>query len=304
MEFRLLGPLEVVEGDRRLPLGGPKQRSLLAMLLLEVGTVVPTEQLIDELWGGSPPATVVKSIQIYVSRLRKQIGEKRLLTRPPGYVMDVADRLDLVHFEQLLSESRSADPERVTQLLREALAMWRGPPLADLAYEPFAQAPIARLQELRLTALEERIDADLLTGRHAEIAGELEALVKQHPLRERLRGQFMLALYRSERQAEALASYRSARVALIGELGIEPGRGLRELHQAILEQAPELEPAARTTPPAADAPSRTFVGRDSELAELDAGLADALAGRGRLFLLAGEPGIGKSRLAEELATRA
>jgi DNA-binding SARP family transcriptional activator len=211
--------------------------------------------------------------------------------------------LDVARFERLVAEAGGADPKRAAEKLREALALWRGPPLADLAYEPFAQAEIARLGELRLAALEQRIDAELATGRHAELAGELEALVNGHPLRERLRGQLMLCLYRSGRTAEALETYQAARRALVEELGIEPGRRLRELHQAILVQDPGLDGSA-VPEPAAETPRGAFVGREAELAELVAGLDDAFAGRGRLFLLVGEPGIGKSRLAEELIAHA
>src|SRR5690349_11386721 len=182
MEFRLLGPLEVVEDGRALALGGRKQRSLLAVLLLHANDVVSTELLVDEIWGASPPATVAKSVQVYVSRLRKELGDGRLATQVPGYRLRVEpSELDLLRFE--------------------ALALWRGPPLADLAYEPFAQAPVARLEDLRLAALEQRIEADLTCGEHAALTSELEALVAQQPLRERLRGQLMLALYRCGRQA-------------------------------------------------------------------------------------------------------
>jgi DNA-binding SARP family transcriptional activator/tetratricopeptide (TPR) repeat protein len=303
MDFRLLGPLEVAEHGHLLALGGAKQRALLAVLLLHANDVVPSERLIDELWGESPPATVAKSIQVYVSRLRKQLGEGRLVTRAPGYVLVVdASELDVARVERLVAEAAGVDPEAAARKLREALALWRGPPLADLAYEPFARAPIARLEELRLVALEQRIDAELASGRHAELVGELEALVGEHALRERLRGQLMLALCRSGRQAEALEAYRQARRALVEELGIEPGRRLRELHEAILQQDPRLDLAVAAEP--APAPRTVFVGRDRELAELVGGLEDAFAGRGRLFLLVGEPGIGKSRLAEELIAHA
>jgi DNA-binding SARP family transcriptional activator len=304
MEFRLLGPLEVAERGRSLPLGGRKQRSLLAVLLLHANDVVPVERLIDDVWGESPPATVGKSVQVYVSRLRKQLGDDRLVTRAPGYVMHVdPSDLDIARFEQLVADASGTDPASAAPMLREALALWRGPPLADLAYEPFAQAPAARLEELRLHALEQRIDAELATGRHAELVGELEGLVVEHPLRERLRAQLMLALYRCGRQADALDAYRDARAALTGELGIEPSRALRELQEAILRQDSGLDPA--TLPASAAEPARgTFVGRERELAELTAGLDDAFAGRGRLFLVAGQPGIGKSRLADELAAAA
>jgi DNA-binding SARP family transcriptional activator len=310
MEFRLLGPLEVVEDGRVLHLGGPKRRALLALLLLHAGRVVSTERVIDDLWGESPPATVAKTLQTHVSRLRKDLGAHRLITRSPGYAVQVEpSELDLARFERLVSEARQSAPGEAAQRLREALALWRGPPLADLAYEPFVQAEIGRLEELRLATLEERINADLRLGRHAELVGELEALCAEHPQRERLRGQLMIALYRSGRQAEALESYRAARSALVEELGIEPGRPLRELHQAILEQDARLDLAAEiealeAPEPEAGPPRTVFVGRDRELAELTGGLDDALGGRGRLFLVAGEPGIGKSRLADELAARA
>jgi DNA-binding SARP family transcriptional activator len=310
MEFRILGPLEVVERGRSLALGGHKQRSLLAVLLLHANEVVPSERLIDDLWGERPPVTVAKSIQVYVSGLRKQLGEGRLVTRAPGYVLQVApSELDAARFERLVAEARSVHPAGAAEKLREALSLWRAPPLVDLAYEPFAQEAIARLEELRIAAVEQRIDADLATGRHADVVAELEALIGRHPLRERLRGQLMLALYRSGRQAEALETYQAARTALVEELGIEPGRAIRELHQAILVQDASLEPDRR--PEAgqrAEAPSRSgagvFVGRERELARLVATLEDALAGRGRLVLVAGEPGIGKSRLNDELIAKA
>ena len=241
MDFKLLGPLEVADRDRSLALGGVKQRSLLAILVLHANTVVSSDRLIDELWGDTPPQTAAKSLQVQVSRLRKQLGKDRLGTRPPGYVLNLdASELDLTRFEQLFGEARGSDPETAAQKLRQALALWRGPALADLAYQPFAQAEIARLEELRLAALEHRIDADLATGRHAEIAGELEALVAEHPLRERLRGQLMIALYRSARQAEALDAYRDGRERLLGGAGSGAERGP--------EGARAGDPAARRGP--------------------------------------------------------
>ena len=290
MRYGVLGPLEVSDGERSIDIAGSKQRALLAMLLLHGNSVVSTDRLIDALWGERPPGSAGKGLQVYISHLRKFLGSERLQTRSPGYTLVVADgELDLHHFRRLTGERR----------FHEALSLWRGPPLADFAFQRFAQGEIARLEEERLVCLEERIDADLLAGRHAALIGELDALVGEHPLRERLRGQQMLALYRSVRQAEALEAYQAARSALVEGLGIEPSRQLRDLHQAILRQDATLE-----LPDAAEEARTAFVGRESELAMLLAGLDDAFAGRGRLFLLSGEPGIGKSRLADELVARA
>jgi DNA-binding SARP family transcriptional activator len=294
MEFRILGPLEVLADGQALDLGGQKQRALLALLLLEANKPVSRDRLIDALWEEEPTATAQKAIQVYVSQLRKLLGKERLLTRPPGYLLHAeADELDLAQFQRLQAEGKP----------RAALALWRAPALAEFAQQRFAQTEIARLEELRLACLEERLDADLAEGRQAELVGELEALVREHPLRERLRELLLVALYRSGRQAEALAAYQDARASLIDELGIEPGKALRELHQAILRQDPALD-TAPADEPATEAGRGVFVGRDAEFAQLAAGLDDALAGRGRLFFLVGEPGIGKSRLADELTRRA
>src|SRR5262245_55689973 len=184
MEYRILGPLEVREGERSLPLAGAKQRALLALLLVNANRVVSRDRLIEELWGERPPSTAVQSLQVYVSRLRKLLPPQTLLTRPPGYLLELgSDELDLPRFEQLLAEGRAAlaaaDPERASILLREALALWRGPALAEFAFDAFAQPEIGRLEELRLVAVEGRIEADLLLGRHAELIGELEALIAQ-----------------------------------------------------------------------------------------------------------------------------
>ena len=257
MEFRLLGPLEVVEHDRSLALGGARQRALLAALLLHANEVVSIDRLIDALWAQSPPPTAAKAVQVYVSRLRKEFGEGRLVTRAPGYVLRVErSELDLGRFEQLLSEARGADPATAPQKLRRALALWRGPALSDLAYEPFLQTEIARLEELRRAALDQRIDADLAAGRHAELVGELEALIAEHPLREHLRCQLMLALYRSGRQADALAAYREARRQFAEDLGLEPSKELQRLERAILDQDPSLEPAQDAPAAARAAPAR------------------------------------------------
>jgi YVTN family beta-propeller protein len=253
MEFRLLGSLEVLVEGRELSLGGARQRAVLAILLLHRGEVVSVDRIVDELWGERLPDTATKTVQVYVSRLRKELGEGVLVTRGGGYVLEVdADDVDAHRFERLASEGRDAldqgDPRAAAATLREALELWRGPPLTDLAYESFAQNEIARLEELRLDALENRVEADLALARHTELVGELEALVAEHPTRERLRGQLMLALYRSGRQSEALESYRDARHTLEEELGLEPGPELQQLEREILTQDPALEGPRRERP--------------------------------------------------------
>jgi DNA-binding SARP family transcriptional activator len=284
MDFRLLGPMEVAGDEGPLALGGIKQRSLLAMLLLHANQVVSTDRLIDALWGASPPFTCTKSIQVYVSRLRKAMADDRLVTRAPGYVVYVdPTELDLTRFEQLVAEARRASPESASAKLREALSLWRGPPLADLAYEEFAQAEIARLEEMRLGAVEQRLEADLALSHHAELVAELETLVARHPLRERFRHQLMLALYRSGRQAEALEAYRHAREELSDELGLEPSESLKQLEAAILRQDPGLalaaDPARVRAAPAATAPERALVVAPTTPDALDAllGFAKSLA---------------------------
>jgi DNA-binding SARP family transcriptional activator len=266
--------------------------------------------IIDGLWGASPPQTAAKVLQNCVSALRKELATEALQTVGSGYALRVdPDELDRDRFERRLADGRAAlaegEPAEAAALLREALALWRGAPLSDFAYEAFAQDEIHRLEELQVAAIEDRIDAELALGLHGQLVPELEGLVARHPVRERLRGQLMLALYRCGRQAEALAAYRDARRTLLGELGIEPGRGLQSLERAILAQEATLDVAPA---PAAAAPGRhaatPVLGRDEELALLEAGLEDALAGRGRLFVVAGGPGSGKSRLGDEIASRA
>jgi DNA-binding SARP family transcriptional activator len=265
VEFRILGPLEIVDdAGNPVPLGPPQQRALLAALLLKANEVVPTERLIDELWGEQPPKTATASLQNAVSALRKVLGPEILQTRPPGYVLSVdPEQIDLGRFERLVGAARDRGPEERATTLREALALWRGDPLVDFAFEAFAQGEIRRLEELRLTALEDRIDADLEAGRVSELVGELEALVARHPVRERLRGQLMLALYRVGRQADALNAYQSARRELVQELGIEPGPALQQLHAAILRQQRSLdvEPAPTEEDDLADAAKALLAGR-------------------------------------------
>jgi DNA-binding SARP family transcriptional activator/tetratricopeptide (TPR) repeat protein len=269
MEFKILGPLEVCDEARALPLGGAKQRVLLAILLLHANEVVSAERLLDDLWGERQPTSGTKALHVYVSQLRKVVGDDRVLTRAPGYVLRLdPDELDLTRFQRLREEARTAEPHEAGTILREAISLWRGAPLADFAYESFAQAEIARLEELRTSALEQRIDADLELGRHAELVGELEALVNEHPLREHLRAQLMLALYRSGRQAEALEVFQDGRRALVDELGIDPGRSLRELERAILRQDAELDldegsPAELEPPPSPQPQPRETVAREA-----------------------------------------
>jgi len=252
MEFRLLGPLEVRDGTTRVPLGGRKQRALLARLLLEAGRTVSVERLVDDLWGDAAPDTAAKMVQIHVSQLRKALPAPVIATRPPGYAADVDPQaIDVVRFRALHDEGRAArargDPAGAADLLRRALALWRGPALAEFS-EPFAAAEAAHLAEMRLACLEERIDADLDLGAHDTVVGELEALVARHPYRERLRVQLLLALYRAGRQPEALAAYRAYRRTLADELGLDPSRRVRDLEQAILRQDPALLGAAPAPP--------------------------------------------------------
>lgn len=255
--FSLLGPLEVIEDGRPVAIGGGKRRALLALLLLHPNEAVSAERLIDDLWGEQPPATATKGLQVCVSQLRKELGGQAaggngelLVTRSHGYLLRIgAEDVDIRRFERALSDGERAlsagHPAQASERLREGLGLWRGPPLADFTYEGFAQHEIARLEDLRLVALEERIDADLALGRHARVVGELEGLADEHPLRERVRAQLMVALYRCGRQSEALDAYRDARLVLI-EQGLQPGPALRELEAKVLAHSPDL--AAPTEP--------------------------------------------------------
>jgi DNA-binding SARP family transcriptional activator len=281
---------------------------LLALLLLNANRVVARERLIDELWGEEPPETAVTTVQVYVSRLRKLIGADALVTRAPGYALQVEPELvDLLRFERLLAEARVADGDR-SELLREALGLWRGPALSEFE-ESFARVEGGRLEELRLGAVEDRIGADLALGRHAEIVAELETLIARHPHRERLRCQLMLALYRCDRQAEALVAYRNARDVL-DEIGLEPSERLKALERQILTQDVALDLAPqrllsdeRVPLPGPLVPESPFpfVGRETELAALRDALERAAEGEGGVLLVTGEPGAGKTRLVRELA---
>ena len=242
MEFRILGPLEVYEGEKPVRLGGRNQRALLALLLLNAGEVVSTDRLIDGLWGEEPPRTASTSLQNAVSQLRKLLTAERVVTKAPGYLLRLdGDELDTVRVSELVATARTADAEARVASLREAESLWHGSPLADFAFDSFAHSAIARLEELRLNVTEERIEAELELGRHADAIGELEALLAEHPLREGFRRHLMLALYRSGRQADALQVYQDGRRALIEQLGIDPSPTLQRLHGAILRQERSLE---------------------------------------------------------------
>jgi DNA-binding SARP family transcriptional activator len=243
LDFRILGPLEVWDDGRPIPLRGGRQRGLLALLLLNANQVVSSDRLLDELWGDDQPAARGTALRVRVSQLRKALGSegRRIVTQAPGYVLRLErHQLDLARFEDLVADSGGSDLASSASSLRDALALWRGPPLADFEYESFAQAAIGRLDELRLAVVERRVDADLALGRHSELVGELEGLVAEHPLRERFAAQLMLALYRAGRAADALDVYSRTRRMLVDELGIEPGTALQELERAILRQEPEL----------------------------------------------------------------
>jgi DNA-binding SARP family transcriptional activator/WD40 repeat protein/energy-coupling factor transporter ATP-binding protein EcfA2 len=292
LEFRLLGPVEVWREGKPLRLGGERQRALLALLLLHANEVVPSARLIEELFGGDASETGVNALQVGISRLRRLLGESRtlngergvLLTRPPGYLLRAEpEQLDVALFEQLLGQGRrshaTGDAAAAASTLREALALWRGPALADLALLEFAQPEIRRLEELRLSALMERIEADLALGRADEVIPELEALVEANPLQERLRGQLMLALYRSGRQADALDVYRQTRELLRNELGLEPSKALQELERSILRQEAALDVEAAPLP--AQAEVAAIVCPFKGLASFDVGDAGFFFGRER-----------------------
>jgi DNA-binding SARP family transcriptional activator/tetratricopeptide (TPR) repeat protein len=318
LEVRLLGSLEVAEGGLPVAFGGTRQRAVLALLVLHANEVVPAERLLVELWGEDVPPTAANALQAAVSRVRRALPQGRIVTRTLGYLFRAdPDEIDVARFERLLAEGREAlargAAAQAAGTLRRALSLWRGPALADFRFDPFAQTEIARLEELRLICTEERIEADLALGAAGELVGELQRLVAEHPLRERLRGQLMLALYRADRQADALAVYRELRELFAEELGLEPAPALRELETAILRQDPSL--GAPQAPPHAGppAPARKQVtvlcaelrAEAAAAAELDAEALDAVLGHalgilgptlerhgGRLSAVAGERILG------------
>jgi DNA-binding SARP family transcriptional activator len=323
LEFRILGPLEVVANGRPLELGRRKQRAVLAILLVHANRVVSLDRLVDELWGSDPPAQAIGSLQAYVSHLRRLLEPERsartpaevLVSQRPGYRLMVAGgALDASRFETLTSTGRAlleaGTYDEAASVLAEGLQLWRGPVLADFADASFVSVERARLEELQLVAEEDRAAAELALGRHTTLIAELEHLVAAHPFREGLHGLWMLALYRSGRQADALRAYQEARQVLRDELGIDPSAQLRQLEADILRQAPQLDwrPArlspTEPVPPSPASEATELVGREAQLAALAAARAGAATGQGRLVLVSGEPGIGKTRLAAESARRA
>lgn len=304
LELCILGSLEVRVDDRPIALGGKRQRALLAALLLQPRRVVPTDRLVSDLWGERPPKTAATSLHNLVSQLRRLLGPDVLVTQAPGYLLQVtSEQIDAYRFERALQDSRHFPPDERRELLAKALGLWRGPPLAEFAFDDFAQAEIRRLDELRLVALGERIDADLELGRHGEVVGELEALVGEHPLREAFRRQLMLALYRSGRQAEALSAYQDARARFVDELGIEPGPELRRLQAEILRHDASI--ALQSDDPATDEDGEIVKallgGRLVPVIGLD-GAADLAAHLARAFDVPNDRPIDLARISQYVAT--
>ena len=268
VEVRLLGPLEVVRDGAPVVVAAPKQRALLALFALDVGRVVSSDELADRLWAGDAPATAVTTLQVYVSQLRKLVGAERIVTQRPGYLLDLAaDAVDVVRFEALAGEGRSllagGEMKPACGVLEEALSLWHGAALAEFLFEEWAAGPARRLEELRVTVREDLLDAKLGLGLGREMVGELETLVAEFPLRERLRSQLMLALYRSGRQADALAVYQDARRALVDELGIDPSSTLADLERRILQQDPTLGDAGKSVTVTTDPPATPRLASDA-----------------------------------------
>jgi DNA-binding SARP family transcriptional activator len=309
MEFRILGPLEVRSEQGIVTVAGGKPAAVLAVLLLHANKPVSAGDLAIALWGEDAPSGAVKTVQVHVSRLRKALGGPEILsTTSAGYCLNVRPgQLDAERFAEMVDEARrtleKGDAAEAAAVLREALLLWRGPPLADFVSEPFAPAEIARLEEQRLAALETRVEADLAVGRHGEVVAELQHLVAEHPTREQLVAQLMLALYRCGRQAEALEAYRAAREVLVEEIGVEPSPTLRDLQAAVLQQDPALDPPTPAELPTALDPvtATPLVGRDAELAALVERWESARSGSGAVIEVTGGRGSGKTRIAAELA---
>jgi WD40 repeat protein/DNA-binding SARP family transcriptional activator len=309
-EVRLLGSVEALVDGHSLSLGGSKQRSVLAMLALHANRTLSGDRLIDGLWGDDPPASAAKNVQLYVSRLRKALVESRIeaeiITRGRGYELRVPARaVDALRFERLIEEAarEPAGAAGENGAASAALELWRGAPLADVADEPFAAAEIGRLEELHLRAVELTIDAELAAGRQDDVIAELEALIAEEPLRERLHAQRILALYRAGRQSEALEAYREARETLIEQIGVEPGPELQRLQAAVLAQDPSLDapPPIEELPMQLEGGSPLLAGRERELDWLRRRWADSREGRAVCAVIWGPPGIGKTRLVAELA---
>jgi DNA-binding SARP family transcriptional activator len=304
LEFRILGPLEVSDESGPIALGGQRQKALLAALLLESGRVVATDRLVDLLYGDEAPKTATTSLQNSISRLRRVLGADVLETQPPGYVLRVEPRqVDARRFEAELGDARRAGSEERREILVRALSTWRGPALAEFTFEQFAQPEIRHLEELRIVALEERIDADLELSRHGDVVGELEALVQQHPLRETFRRQLMLALYRSGRQAEALEVYQDARSRFVEELGIEPGPELRVLQSEILRHAAGVGAPGPATAPDEEAEivKALLAGRAVPVLGLDGG-GDLAAHLAAAFEVPEDQPIDLARVSQYVAT--
>jgi DNA-binding SARP family transcriptional activator len=303
-DFRILGPLEVEGPAGSVAVGGLRQRALLAVLLLNSGRVVGTDRLVDQVWGESAPKTATTSLHNAISRLRRELGPDVLATQAPGYVLRIKpEQVDANRFESQLRAARRAAPEARCDLIESALRLWRGPALAEFTFEPFAGPEIRRLEELRVVALEERIEADLELGRHGDVVGELEGLVREHPLRETFRRQLMLALYRSGRQAEALDTYQDARARFVDELGIEPGPELKRLQAEILRHEAAIGHASTNGSGDADGEivKAIVAGRVIPVIGLD-GAAELAAHLARAFDVPNDRPMDLARVSQYVAT--